>query len=176
MTCGVCGYEFCWACGESASRADGHFRPGRGCGAAQMDENIQANSRKVKHVFRCCPNFCLVLLCILTLPLILLASGPYLLLTWGLPRIEERINRRTDNNCCQVTVLVLSGILLFLLGLVANIVTIPAVILGGIFVFIRGIYRCCRYIGCNFRCVCNEGERANRERAERRFRERERER
>ena len=32
MTCAICGYEFCWACGESASAEDRHFA-GNGCGA-----------------------------------------------------------------------------------------------------------------------------------------------
>ena len=42
MTCYLCEYEFCWACGASASMADRHFVRGRGCGAAMLDENVRA--------------------------------------------------------------------------------------------------------------------------------------
>ena len=46
MTCGFCRYEFCWACGASATHADNHFGPMRGCGVRMMDETVKANSRK----------------------------------------------------------------------------------------------------------------------------------
>ena len=37
MTCGFCEYEFCWACGQSASAADRHYEAFRGCGVGMMD-------------------------------------------------------------------------------------------------------------------------------------------
>ena len=40
MTCAFCGYEFCWACGESATMADNHFA-GNGCGVEMMDEAVK---------------------------------------------------------------------------------------------------------------------------------------
>ena len=40
MTCVYCRYEFCWACGESATSAEGHFA-GNGCGVGQMDESVR---------------------------------------------------------------------------------------------------------------------------------------
>ena len=46
MTCALCGYEFCWACGESASAADNHFSGFGGCGVRMMDGTAKANSRK----------------------------------------------------------------------------------------------------------------------------------
>ena len=38
MTCGFCNYEFCWACGKSASSADNHWSAygGNGCGIGMM--------------------------------------------------------------------------------------------------------------------------------------------
>lgn len=41
MTCAFCKYEFCWACGASATTAERHFEPGRGCGVKMMDENVK---------------------------------------------------------------------------------------------------------------------------------------
>ena len=41
MTCGWCKYEFCWACGGSASAADNHFGLLQGCGVKMMDENVK---------------------------------------------------------------------------------------------------------------------------------------
>ena len=41
MTCGLCKYEFCWACGASATNAENHFGAFRGCGIGMMEENIK---------------------------------------------------------------------------------------------------------------------------------------
>ena len=41
MTCAFCKYEFCWACGASATTADRHFDIGRGCGVEMMDESVK---------------------------------------------------------------------------------------------------------------------------------------
>ena len=40
MTCAFCKYEFCWACGGSATNEEDHFR-GRGCGVGMMDEKVK---------------------------------------------------------------------------------------------------------------------------------------
>ena len=47
MTCYLCGYEFCWACGGSASGSENHFN-GRGCGVKQMDENVKPGDGKLQ--------------------------------------------------------------------------------------------------------------------------------
>jgi len=43
MTCGFCNYEFCWACGRSATNADNHWSAfgGNGCGIGMMQENVK---------------------------------------------------------------------------------------------------------------------------------------
>ena len=45
MTCGVCCYEFCWACGGSASSEDRHFDAFNGCGVRMFDEKVKAGER-----------------------------------------------------------------------------------------------------------------------------------
>ena len=40
MTCFLCKYEFCWACGDSASPRDNHFN-GTGCGVGMMESNVK---------------------------------------------------------------------------------------------------------------------------------------
>ena len=39
MTCYFCKYEFCWACGESASSGDNHWT--NGCGVGMMDSSVR---------------------------------------------------------------------------------------------------------------------------------------
>ena len=39
MTCGFCGYEFCYYCGGSASSGSGHWN-GLGCGVGQFGETM----------------------------------------------------------------------------------------------------------------------------------------
>ena len=45
MTCGFCKYQFCWACGGSASLDDNHFVIGNGCGVRMMDNKVKAMSK-----------------------------------------------------------------------------------------------------------------------------------
>ena len=46
MTCGMCGYEFCWVCGAQARQEDNHFGSSwRGCGATLFEE-AQPMARK----------------------------------------------------------------------------------------------------------------------------------
>ena len=49
MTCYLCGYEFCWACGGSASPAENHFG-GNGCGVKQMDESVKPGDGKPRPI------------------------------------------------------------------------------------------------------------------------------
>ena len=44
MTCYVCKYEFCWACGASATNADNHFSGFNGCGVRMMDDTVKAGA------------------------------------------------------------------------------------------------------------------------------------
>ena len=41
MTCAFCKYEFCWACGASATNAENHFGLDRGCGVNKMNEDVK---------------------------------------------------------------------------------------------------------------------------------------
>ena len=45
MTCYFCNFEFCWACGGSASSSEGHFS-GKGCGVKMMDETVKPGDGK----------------------------------------------------------------------------------------------------------------------------------
>ena len=57
MTCGFCHYEFCWACGASASVGERHFDAGNGCGVYMMDENIKPGDHlkiRKSRCRRCC--------------------------------------------------------------------------------------------------------------------------
>lgn len=49
MTCYLCGYEFCWACGGSASPGENHFS-GNGCGVKQMDESVKPGDGKPRPI------------------------------------------------------------------------------------------------------------------------------
>jgi len=40
MTCYVCNYEFCWACGAYAANY-AHFKDGTGCGVPLMDATVK---------------------------------------------------------------------------------------------------------------------------------------
>ena len=41
MTCVLCKYEFCWACGGSAYYYDNHFTRPNGCGVLMFQENVR---------------------------------------------------------------------------------------------------------------------------------------
>mmetsp|Transcript_20500 Transcript_20500/g.25207 ORF Transcript_20500/g.25207 Transcript_20500/m.25207 type:complete len:166 (-) Transcript_20500:484-981(-) len=41
MTCYFCKYEFCWACGASAKKAECHFDFGKGCGVDVVNEKVK---------------------------------------------------------------------------------------------------------------------------------------
>ena len=53
MTCLFCSYEFCWACGGSATRADRHFEFGRGCGVKQMDDTVKPGDHMAELELKC---------------------------------------------------------------------------------------------------------------------------
>ena len=100
MTCALCGYEFCWACGESASHADNHFGGLRGCGVRMMDDTVKAGryatnidgdddeaKSKCSCLSRCrcrcncfgrncCKKFWIIVACIIFSPLILVLALP----------------------------------------------------------------------------------------------------
>ena len=150
MTCGVCGYEFCWACGESAAADDRHFSDGRGCGARQMDDTVKANSRKginrLKSNICCskqnCKNFWMYLgiaiLFIIGAPFILVFSGPYASIMLSYDCLDNRgcFPSRYDG-CKRFCALFLLVIIMGPIGFAVDAVTIPGLIIYGIF---AGIY------------------------------------
>jgi len=101
MTCALCRYEFCWVCGASASRAENHFEPNRGCGARMMDEsakpgdhlsrvaewNDQEKARKRREAAKIA---LYVILFIIFLPLIAVCWVPVLLIHKELTEPEIR--------------------------------------------------------------------------------------
>ena len=80
MTCGWCAYEFCWACGESASTKDNHFGVMGGCGVKMMDESVKPGDG-YKHS-KCCrlaKIVGIVILCIILYPFFLVFYVPVIM-------------------------------------------------------------------------------------------------
>ena len=78
MTCGFCKYEFCWACGGSATTAENHFGNFRGCGVRMMDENVKPGDHlKIRRINIRVWRILEWAAVVIFLPLILLAFYPY---------------------------------------------------------------------------------------------------
>ena len=115
MTCGYCKYEFCWACGASATAEEKHFQ-GNGCGVKMMDENVRPGDHlKITNTSKCCRMTCIILqwvLCIIFfLPIVFFA---YML------KSNEAINRNLRNTGCIARVIF--HIFWFIVALVACII------------------------------------------------------
>ena len=118
MTCGFCRYQFCWACGASASTEDNHFGPMRGCGVRMMDQTAKANSRK--DTTSMCKNIGkkigITVLCIPFLPFILVFFLPYMMCKKLWEKLPFRMALWKKVCCC---------IPLFLLGLLLDVIFVP---------------------------------------------------
>ena len=148
MTCAFCNYEFCWACGASATSADNHFGFMRGCGVQMMDETVKAGSRVVTNN-RCVYVLKVIgyaILCILLWPFWLILACPIMCTIFGV-----EIGRR-ELGCCGATIL---GIIGFFTGLVLDICFIPCAIIFTLCAIAVALFRCIKCIFC-YGCYCTD--------------------
>ena len=149
MTCALCKYEFCWACGESASSADRHFGAMRGCGVRMMDDTVKAGryatnidgdgEKKSKcdcltQFFRCqcinrscCKNFWIAIACIILSPILLVGALPFLFVIM------------CKDNCRQGTSCFTMGIVYFIviiIGLILDAIVVPFLIIWALLFFL----------------------------------------
>ena len=150
MTCGFCGYEFCWACGGSASSADNHWT--NGCGITMMQENVkpgdhlklpQTTRAMVTHtlgqratrILTGACHFLLGLLCMAIMyPLFLVFFCPIM----GGVIATERANRLNSGRVMRA-ILFIGGVLG---GFAADICFIPGVLL------LTACWLCIAILGC----------------------------
>ena len=168
MTCGFCQYEFCWACGASATTADDHFGEFKGCGVHMMDDSIQPGDRG----FHFTPQVVLEIVItaftyIVLYPVVLVLLCPVLvgmkLESWATE------NQRITNTFYLFMFCVFGG----LIGLVfINIVFIPVFLVGTIIHVVKLAIRMCILCGC-MKQGTTEAEIENRRRAAERLTERE---
>ena len=142
MTCGFCSYEFCWACGGSASHADRHFS-GNGCGVEMMDTTVkpgdhlrrfsglQGIKNKIKNFFAV---LCGLITLVILYPLWLVFFAPIMMCVIG-----SEATRSSPLCGKLITIL-----LMFMLGLILDICFIPLALCGTtcfIFAVIIGIIK-----------------------------------
>ena len=138
MTCGFCGYEFCWACGESASSADNHFSAFNGCGVGMMDESVKPGDSKRKS--KCCivlKYIGLGLLCIILYPFVLVLYVPICGLIGGFIVGEKLCSCIGALICCIIG---------FVIGVILDICFIPLALIATLmtlfFLLIKGLAYC----------------------------------
>jgi len=163
MTCGFCNYEFCWACGASATPADNHFGLLRGCGVRMMDDTAKPGSKaKSSRTCQILKYIGMVLLCIILYPFFLVLYMP-LAMGYG-----AGISVYKDLGWCAAIIFVPIG---FVFGLILDICFIPAVLIITLCFLVYQLFKCFRCIFC-YRCNCDDvdaarnAEEQNRTRAE----------
>lgn len=133
MTCGFCQYEFCWACGASASNSENHFSGFNGCGVSMMDESVRPGDGS-KTGTKCCRVFKaigLVLLCIMLYPFVLVFYMP-IVCAAGLGSLGSR------GGCGTMLFL---GAIGFVVGLILDICFIPLALIGTIVFLIVMLFK-----------------------------------
>lgn len=143
MTCALCSYEFCWACGSSAASLDNHFSTGKGCGVKMMQERVIAGqyidkfvppepaqaerdiNQAVAHFWRCEPT----VLCVLKY-FLLVVTFPVTVYIWGVIVMTQRFFR--NNTCADTAAMILcflpgalvAAVLVFIIVLFDTIITL----------------------------------------------------
>mmetsp|Transcript_30216 Transcript_30216/g.35403 ORF Transcript_30216/g.35403 Transcript_30216/m.35403 type:complete len:194 (+) Transcript_30216:1060-1641(+) len=154
MTCGLCGYEFCWACGASATSADNHFGFMRGCGVGMMDESVKPGDARARSP---CKQICTIVfkvLCMIILyPFFLVFYMPFAC-AYGAGLAGHRVG----GGCLGALIFGFFG---FIIGLILNICFIPFILIVTFCFLLVMIFRCFRCICCR-RCHCDDPEQARR--------------
>ena len=163
MTCGFCQYEFCWACGASASSADNHFGALRGCGVAMMDESVKPGDGG-----RNCGAICCMIMKLLLTILLIIVLYPFVLVLYMPVTIALVLASTSQGNCFAGCYL---GIYGFVIGLILNICFIPLALIATVLFILMLPLIAIKWLCDNCKNCCNvgretEAERRNRERAE----------
>ena len=131
MTCAFCQYEFCWACGASATTAENHFGAYNGCGIGMMEENIKPGDHlKITLKSKCKKIAWKVLKAILFIvffPVIVVFYVPYTL-------CKSSLESSRNQHWCLRTIRVISA---FICGMISNVVMIPIMLAGGLVVIVQ---------------------------------------
>ena len=132
MTCGFCQYEFCWACGGSASSGDNHFS-GEGCGVRMMDDTVKPGDhlkfRGFRGIVTNVTNFIkglLAALCIISCAVIIYPLWLVFFIPCSCATGFYENHRRYNHNMRRYKICgFLNGLMGFCFGLVLNICFIP---------------------------------------------------
>ena len=136
MTCAYCKYDFCWACGKSASSEDNHWSMGgNGCGVGMMEVGIRPGDHlrwngwnlRLKRFAKGLGWF--ILGCILYIPWLIFICP----ILCALMCYENTY--RTNGKCASFFLAIVG----FCGGLVLDICFIPAALLGTLFLLIAVI-------------------------------------
>ena len=145
MTCGFCGYEFCWACGASASGADNHFGLMRGCGVKMMDENVKPGDGRKRSVgCEICILVVKCLLCPIWWPLMMVFYCP-VAMAYGTAKAFSN-----ECGCMGAFIGVIFG---FMFGLILNVCFIPLFLIGSLCYFL--VIICLAVAWCVQGCKCS---------------------
>ena len=158
MTCQVCKYEFCWACGASASNAENHFDPynPKSCGVKMMDETVKPNTKKSgegeKKTMTCSLSLCIFIKCLLILfffyPIFIVIGLPlFCFLSCCVQQLKA-----SGNNYCLAFTFAIAG---FVCGIPFLICWIPLAILQYIIVFIKLVITWFKCMFC-WGCICQD--------------------
>lgn len=169
MTCAFCNYDFCWACGGSASREDNHFGFMRGCGVKMMDESVKPGDKGAKR--NCCWEVTKVVLKVL----LMIVLYPFWLVLF-LPISMAIAGWKLGNSEGNIVIAVYFSIWLFVTGIFFDICWIPFALMLTLCVVGVCCCQCCMFCagGCGRenREQQEAAEAANRAAAERQIRER----
>ena len=148
MTCAFCNYEFCWACGASATKNDNHYVRKDGaswgsCGVKMMDED--AKPGKIEEIIERKIITWWLVLCIIFFPITLVFYFPCLLAkrAYDANRNKDRLTLVCAVSCN------------FLLGLLGDLIMVPFLV----------IYSCVWLLTCQCCFSKSRPARANEERA-----------
>ena len=167
MTCGYCNYEFCWACGASATSKDDHFgATGTGCGIGMMEEGVKPGQQPRQKPNKCCSIFKIVLKVIVLIilwPLIIVFYAPIACAIGAFKGAKD-----ADQGIIWE---IIAGIAGFIAGLILNICVIPLMLIYTLCLIVVIICKIFQFILGGCKCTTSaeelaEAEAENRRRAE----------
>ena len=145
MTCAFCQYEFCWACGASATIKENHYESGRGCGVSLMEENVKPGSHLNVQTQSKCQRYgwktLKIVLCIIFFPIVLVFYLPYKM-------VSETLETSASENC-EIRALKVIGV--FFVALILNICFIPLIL---ILIVMTGMQYAVYYVLYVLCCCC----------------------